>query len=102
MRARKERFPIEPFSYSVEEVAIIEAIGRTDVYRRIAAGEYTAHKDGKRLRVTAESIKRRQASLPRAVIKPDDRVLKQLAAKAADEDAAKAEQSAEDLREPAG
>jgi hypothetical protein len=74
----RKTLPLEPLVVSVDQAAHLEGCGKTDIYRRIAAGEYDAFKDGKRLRITLASIKRRQASLPRAVIKHDARSLAML------------------------
>ena len=49
--------------------AVIEACGMSTVYDRLAAGEYTAVKDGARTKITTASIKERRANLPRAEYK---------------------------------
>jgi hypothetical protein len=62
---------LEPFALSPKETARIENCGTTLVYDRLKRGEYTAVRDGKnRTKITMESIRRRRAKLPIAVIAP--------------------------------
>ncbi len=58
------------FGLAPKQTAVIENCGLTEVYDRLARGEYEAVKDGNRTKITVESIKRRRESLPRAEYKP--------------------------------
>jgi hypothetical protein len=62
--------PLEPFALSPKETATIENCGVSVVYERLARGEYEAVKDGTRTKILVESIKRRRASLPKAMFQP--------------------------------
>jgi hypothetical protein len=44
--------------------------GRSSIYDQVASGELEARKDGKSLRITVSSIRRRLASLPKAIVRP--------------------------------
>jgi hypothetical protein len=60
---------IEPLAVSIPQTAQITGESRSQVYVRIARGEYEAVKSGARTLIIYDSIKRRVASLPRAKIK---------------------------------
>jgi hypothetical protein len=62
--------PIEPLLVSVKHAAVICAAGVSTIWEMLAKGQLDAVKDGGRTKVTMESIKRRQSSLPRAKFKP--------------------------------
>jgi hypothetical protein len=56
-------------------VTIKEAVtagigGRSSIYDQIASGDLEARKDGKSLRITVSSIRRRIAGLPIATVRP--------------------------------
>jgi excisionase family DNA binding protein len=48
------------------QVAEIDGVGMTTVYRRLSLGEYDGVKDGRQTKISEESIMRRRASLPKA------------------------------------
>jgi hypothetical protein len=50
--------------------AVVDDCGLSQVYERLARGEYDGYKDGASTKVTVASIKRRRQSLPRAEYKP--------------------------------
>jgi hypothetical protein len=60
---------LEPLAISIPQTSQITSESRSQVYDRIARGEYQAVKSGSRTLVIYESVKRRIASLPRARIK---------------------------------
>jgi Helix-turn-helix domain len=49
-----------------KQVAEIDGVGMTTVYRRLSLGEYDGVKDGRQTKITEESITRRRESLPKA------------------------------------
>jgi hypothetical protein len=49
-----------------KQVAEIDGIGMTSVYRRLSLGEYDGVKDGRQTKITEESVLRRREGLPRA------------------------------------
>jgi excisionase family DNA binding protein len=49
-----------------KQVAEIDGVGLVTVYRRLSLGEYVAVKDGRRTKITEESVAQRRESLPRA------------------------------------
>jgi hypothetical protein len=60
---------IEPLALTVAKTAQVTSESRSKVYELLGDGTYTGLKAGRRTLITYESIKRRFASLPRAVIK---------------------------------
>jgi hypothetical protein len=48
------------------QVAELEGVGQTEIYKRLALGQYDALKDGKRTKITEASVLRRRANLPKA------------------------------------
>jgi hypothetical protein len=58
--------PFEPLVVSVKNAAVICDAGVSTIWEMLARGELDAVKDGGRTKITMESIKRRQANLPRA------------------------------------
>jgi hypothetical protein len=62
---------LEPVAVSIREAQrLLGDKARSQLYKDIARGELEAVKDGAKTLITLESIKRRQASLPPAKIKP--------------------------------
>ena len=61
---------LEPLAVTIQETQRLTGESRTAVYNHIASGEYEARKSGARVLILFESIKRRLAKLPHAVIKP--------------------------------
>jgi hypothetical protein len=61
---------LEPIAVTIGQTERLTSESRSQVYNRIANGEYEAVKSGSRTLIIYESIKRRIAKLPRAVIKP--------------------------------
>jgi hypothetical protein len=61
---------IEPIAISVEDTVKGTGESRSQVYKKIARGQYEAVKSGSRTLIIYESIKRHFASLPRAKVKP--------------------------------
>jgi hypothetical protein len=49
-----------------KQVAEIDGVGLTSVYRRLSQGEYVAVKDGRQTKIIEESVARRRESLPPA------------------------------------
>jgi len=49
-----------------KQVAEIDGVGMTTVYRRLSLGEYDGVKDGRQTKITEESVARRRESLPKA------------------------------------
>jgi hypothetical protein len=61
---------IEPVACTIPRTSQITGESRSTVYGLVGEGVYEAVKSGRRTLIIYESIKRRFASLPRAVIKP--------------------------------
>jgi excisionase family DNA binding protein len=51
---------------SPKEVAEIDGVKKTTVYRRLARGEYDAVKDNRQTKITEESVARRREGLRKA------------------------------------
>jgi len=49
-----------------KQVAELDGVAMTAVYRRLALGEYDGVKDGLRTKITEESVLRRREGLPKA------------------------------------
>jgi hypothetical protein len=64
---------IEPLTLTIKGTVRATGESRSKVYERIALGQYEAVKSDGRTLVLFESIKRRLAGLPRAVIAPPKR-----------------------------
>jgi hypothetical protein len=60
---------LEPLAISISQTSQITSESRSQVYERIARGQYEAVKSGSRTLILFASVKRRIASLPRAKIK---------------------------------
>jgi len=60
---------LQPLFLSVKQTAVIENTCPSEIYQRIARGEYVAVKDGARTKIRYDSILRRAESLPKAEIK---------------------------------
>jgi hypothetical protein len=63
---------LEPFAVSIKEAERLTGLGRTSIYHAISRGELEAVKDGDKngkTKIIFQSIKRREASLPRAQFK---------------------------------
>jgi hypothetical protein len=60
---------LEPLTVTVEP-ARLTGESRSQIYNLIGCGAYQAVKSGRRTLILYDSIKRRQAALPRAKIKP--------------------------------
>lgn len=61
---------IEPVAIPIKGVPGIYGFTRSEVYRRLAAGDFKAVKNGKRTLVLTESIKAYLKSLPPATFRP--------------------------------
>jgi hypothetical protein len=61
---------IEPLAVTIGQTERLTGESRSQIYVRIGNGEYEAVKSGSRTLIIYDSIKRRVAALPRAVIKP--------------------------------
>jgi hypothetical protein len=61
---------IEPLTLTIAQTEQTTGESRSQIYVRVARGEYEAVKSGSRTLILYESIKRRIAALPRAKIKP--------------------------------
>lgn len=61
---------LEPLTVTVEQTKRLTGESRSQIYNLIGCGAYQAVKSGRRTHVLYDSIKRRQAALPRAKIKP--------------------------------
>ena len=59
---------VEPIVVSPKEAQRLMDMGHSALYVAIAKGELDAFSDGRRTKITYESIKRRLAGLPRARI----------------------------------
>jgi hypothetical protein len=64
---------IEPLTVTIKRAAELTGESRSRIYELIGSGEYEAVKSNARTLITFESIKRRMANLPRAVIAPPKR-----------------------------
>jgi hypothetical protein len=64
---------IEPLALSIKKTAALTGESRSRVYQLLGTGEYQGVKSGAKTLVLFESIKRRMAGLPRAVIAPPKR-----------------------------
>jgi hypothetical protein len=51
---------------SPKEVAEIDGVGMTTIFRRLSLGEYDGVKDGRQTKITEESVLRRREGLPKA------------------------------------
>jgi hypothetical protein len=60
----------EPVAIPIKRVEPIYGFTRSETYRRLAAGDFRAVKNGKRILVLVESIKNYLASLPAATFRP--------------------------------
>lgn len=61
---------LEPLTVTVEQTKRLTGELRSQIYNLIGCGAYQAVKSGRRTLVLYDSIKHRQAALPRAKIKP--------------------------------
>jgi hypothetical protein len=61
---------LEPLTVTVEQTEHLTGESRSQIYNLIGCGAYQAVKSGRRTLILYDSIKRRQAALPRAKIKP--------------------------------
>jgi hypothetical protein len=61
---------LEPFAVDIPTTKRLLSKCRSRIYDAIGDGDLDAVKDGKKLLITLESIRRFQAKLPRATIKP--------------------------------
>ena len=57
---------IEPIAVTIQEAIRICGLSRSEIYRRLAAGDIEAIKSGTRTLILLDSIKRYLASLPTA------------------------------------
>jgi excisionase family DNA binding protein len=75
-RASQDRSPesTEPFTVTIREAARVSGLSRSEIYRRLAAGDLKAIKSGARTLVLMESMKRYLASLPAAQFRPASKV----------------------------
>jgi hypothetical protein len=58
--------PIEPITVTVPDTIRISGLSRSEIYRRLAAGDLEAIKSGTRTLILLDSVKRYLASLPTA------------------------------------
>jgi uncharacterized protein YoaH (UPF0181 family) len=58
-----------PVFYSIEETQRILGDSRSKIYDLMAEGILDCRKDGRRIKITAASIRRRAKTLPRATLK---------------------------------
>jgi hypothetical protein len=66
---RSRRTPdllIEPIAVTIPQAVRISGLSRSEIYRRLAAGDIEAIKSGTRTLILLDSIKRYLASLPTA------------------------------------
>jgi hypothetical protein len=57
---------IEPIAVTIPQAVRISGLSRSEIYRRLAAGDIDAIKSGTRALILVDSIKRYLASLPTA------------------------------------
>jgi hypothetical protein len=56
----------EPINVSIAEAVHISGLSRSEVYRRLGAGDLEAVKSGKRTLITMDSLRRHLGNLPKA------------------------------------
>ena len=61
---------LEPIAVPIPEGERISGLSRSDIYRRLAAGELKAKKSGRRTLILYESLKQVMANLPDAKFTP--------------------------------
>ena len=60
---------VEPIAIPVNEAAVISGISRSELYRRMAAGQIKARKSGRSTLVLMDSLREHLASLPPAIFR---------------------------------
>jgi hypothetical protein len=61
--------PIEPFATSIPDACRISGLSRSEIYRRLGAGDIRAVKSGSRTLILLESLRAHLARLPPATFR---------------------------------
>jgi excisionase family DNA binding protein len=61
--------PIEPIAAPIPEASRISGLSRSEIYRRLAAGDIRAVKSGSRTLILLDSLREHLASLPAATFR---------------------------------
>ena len=61
--------PIEPITAPIPEASRISGLSRSEIYRRLAAGDIRAVKSGTRTLILMDSLRTHLASLPQATFR---------------------------------